>query len=67
MYQQLTPDEYDLAIAEAERDLAIGGIGVDDETVSNRKFITGADFFKDSKKVSRKIGDSKASLKRSRA
>ena len=66
MYKQLTPDEYDLAIMEAERDLAISGVGEDGETVSNGEFITRADFFKDLKKVSRPIQKSKPSPKQSK-
>jgi len=55
MYKQLTPDEYDIAIMEAERDLTISGIEEDEETVSNREFITRADFFKDLKKCCKPI------------
>ena len=39
MYSHLTPDEYDIAIMEAERDLAISGIVEDGETVSDNVIV----------------------------
>ena len=66
MYTQLTPDEYDLAIMEAERDLAISGVEIDEETVPNREFTTRAYFFIDLRKVSKRNGGPKPSPARSK-
>ena len=67
MYKQPTPEEYDAAFLEAKRDLAIRGIDLDDDSADEgREFITRGDFFRDLKRVSRKIEKPKASLKQSK-
>jgi hypothetical protein len=62
MYKQPTSDEYDLALLEAKRDLAIKGTAPDDseDDTAGKEFITKGDFFRDLKKVSRRIDGSKS-------
>ena len=57
MYKQPTSDEYDLALLEAKRDLAIRETATDDseDDTARRGFITKGDFFRDLKKVTQRI------------